>query len=590
MRYHCSVFFVITAVPLGCLAALLSPRWDDLKLMHTWKVVPENWECLGHPHASTTINLRIALRPHRENALIAALYQVSSPRHPRYGAHLSKEQVAELVAPHPHTLELVNSWLEYHGVLSSSISVTHGGNWLTLTGLSVFKANDLLGASYQLYRHAETKETIVRTVGYSLPVALHAHVETVAPTTYFASSRMSWQTPRNRPGGAAAGLVKAASGKPVTALSARDEGDVTPEILRWLYSTVEYVPAATDRNMLGIAGYGGEYASPADLSVFMDHLRWDGADMTFDVVDINYGGWDPDNPGLEGTVDVQYTSAMAYPTPIIYYSTGYGPLGEDDELLAWFEYILDLTDIPQTITTSYANFEKNFPRDHAKRLCDLFALLGARGVSVLYSSGDWGVGQGDCKTPDGDVRFIPTFPPSCPYVTTVGGTMGYEPNPEVAGYYPRVPGSTSGGFSNYFERPEYQDEVVPHFFQDLGNKYQGLYNASGRGTPDISAQAFNVIVVFRGQYLAMEGTSCAAPIAAGVISLLNDYRISQGRPPLGFLNPWLYSTGRDALNDITSGSNPGCNTDGFSAIVGWDPVCPARLVSLHFRCWLTLGL
>ncbi len=32
----------------------------------------------------------------------------------RYGAHLSKEQVAELVAPHPETLELVNSWLELH--------------------------------------------------------------------------------------------------------------------------------------------------------------------------------------------------------------------------------------------------------------------------------------------------------------------------------------------------------------------------------------------------------------------------------------------------------------------------------------------
>jgi len=26
------------------------------------------------------------------------------------------------------------------------------------------------------------------------------------------------------------------------------------------------------------------------------------------------------------------------------------------------------------------------------------------------------------------------------------------------------------------------------------------------------------------------------------------------------------------LNDITSGSNPGCGTDGFNATVGWDPV------------------
>jgi hypothetical protein len=59
--------------------------------------------------------------------------------------------------------------------------------------------------------------------------------------------------------------------------------------------------------------------------------------------------------------------------------------------------------------------------------------------------------------------------------------------------------------------------------------------------------------------------------------------------PLGFLNPWLYGFSGEGLNDITFGSNPGCNTDGFSAVSGWDPVGLTRLVSLHFRCWLTTG-
>ena len=48
---------------------------------------------------------------------------------------------------------------------------------------------------------------------------------------------------------------------------------------------------------------------------------------------------------------------------------------------------------------------------------------GARGVSVLFSSGDFGVGDGNpdpktqqCLTNDGHdtTRFIPTFPASCP--------------------------------------------------------------------------------------------------------------------------------------------------------------------------------
>jgi len=68
---------------------------------------------------------------------------------------------------------------------------------------------------------------------------------------------------------------------------------------------------------------------------------------------------------------------------------------------------------------------------------------------------------------------------------------------------------------------------------------------------------------------------------AGIISLLNDYQLSKDRTPLGFLNPWLYGYGHTGINDITSGSNPGCGTVGFSAIVGWDPVRPARLVSSH---------
>ena len=46
------------------------------------------------------------------------------------------------------------------------------------------KANDLLGASYQLYRHAGTNETILRTASYAL---LAMDVKTVALTTYFGS-------------------------------------------------------------------------------------------------------------------------------------------------------------------------------------------------------------------------------------------------------------------------------------------------------------------------------------------------------------------------------------------------------------------
>ncbi|KAH9025521.1 subtilisin-like protein [Lactarius pseudohatsudake] len=576
MHYHLpSVLFTLAAVILRCLA---TPRWDDLRAKHAWKAVPENWECFGLPPAGTVINFHIALKPRRENALIKALYEVSSPGHPKYGAHLTKEQVAGLVVPHPYTLELVSSWLKYHG-MPSSISLTHGGNWLTLTGVSVSKANDLLGASYRLYRHTETNETIVRTIGYSLPAVLHPHVQTVAPTTYFASPRMPWHTPRKRSDGAAAGLVKATSGDLVTALSRRDDSsddddddeNVSLPMLHWLYKSAAYVPAATDRNILGVTGFVEQYPSPTDLRTFMDRFHSPGTGATYTVVQVNHGGYDPVNPGQEAAADVEYASGMTHPTPITFYSVGDGPEGEDDPYLSWLKYMIDLTDVPQTISTSYADYETRFALDHARAACDLFMQLGARGVSVLFASGDNGVGA-DCMT-DGKVRFRPTFPASCPWVTTVGGTT--EILPEIAA------GLSGGGFSDYFERPDYQDEAVTTFFENFGDTYHGLYNASGRGFPDIAAQAYHIGIIYRGEYQVMDGTSCAAPIVAGIISLLNDYRISRGRRPLGFLNPWLYGTAYAGLNDITSGSNPGCNTDGFPAVVGWDPV--TGLGSPHFQ-------
>ena len=69
---------------------------------------------------------------------------------------------------------------------------------------------------------------------------------------------------------------------------------------------------------------------------------------------------------------------------------------------------------------------------------------------------------------------------------------------------------------------------------------------------------------------------------AGIIALLNDFMITKGKKPLGFLNPWLYGGGREGFVDITSGSNPGCTTTGFTATEGWDPVCPIPLRFYYF--------
>ncbi|KAH9008884.1 subtilisin-like protein, partial [Lactarius hengduanensis] len=587
MRYHwLYALSFLTATPLADFATPPAP-WGDMRVKHAWSSVPANWETLGCPSAGTTIDLYIALNPHQESALIDALYEVSDPKHPRH-VHLTAAPLApSFTSPNlsghtqPETRSSLSlSWLAHHGVRPSSISTTHGGAWLTVSNVLVSQANEMLGASYQLYRHSEVNDTIIRTVSYALPDVLHAHIQAVAPTTYFASIRTQRQTPRRRSVDAAAALeeAEAASGKPVTMLSSRADWDeeVTPSELRWLYKTSTYVPTAADRNTLGVIGFDNEGPSETDLtaSEYMTYFRSDVQPpslATFTVEVVNGGEYDPDTPGDETSADVQYASAMAYPTRIIFYSTGgvgeWSDSGEPiagDQYLEWIEHLLRKTDIPQTVSISYASREHNVPHEYSSGLCTLFAQLGARGVSVLFPSGDDGVGQyRDCRDESGNVRFIPVFPASCPYLTAVGGTTGYDP--EVAAPL------FGGGFSDRFPRPVYQDVAVSAFLERQGTQYADLYNPEGRGIPDIAAQALILPTFVKNVGSLADGTSFSAPIVAGIISLLNDYLITNGRPPLGFPNIRLYHDGFAGLNDITSGSNPGCDTDGFSAVPGWDP-------------------
>ena len=75
------------------------------------------------------------------------------------------------------------------------------------------------------------------------------------------------------------------------------------------------------------------------------------------------------------------------------------------------------------------------------------------------------------------------------------------------------------------------------------------------------------------------GTSCAAPTFAGVVTLLNDLRLAAGKSTLGYLNPLLYSN-PSMLTDITQGTNPGCNTNGFEAAPGW----VGKVVCVLYEC------
>ncbi|KIK96817.1 hypothetical protein PAXRUDRAFT_137604 [Paxillus rubicundulus Ve08.2h10] len=546
---------------------------------------PRGWVRHGPAPSRHTLELKIALPQPHFPILEKHLWEVSDPKHERYGAHLSKEETEDLMAPHPETLDVVSEWLASHGIEEEHLYRSSAQDWVTIR-VPVSLAEEMLDTKYHVYTHSETGESIVRTTTYSLPELLHEHVELIQPTTMFArfkafKSILHWANTVS-PGSSSptSGTITGPAGNQVDASC---NNTITVSCLRQLYNAVGYNTSATNCNKLALTGYLDQYANNMDLQQFyqLENPTAYGSNYTFVSVNGGMNNQSYADAGVEANLDTQFAFGLTYPTPGTFYSTdGEPPYIPDMETSTntnepysyWLDYISSQEYIPQTISTSYGDDEQTVPFAYASRVCAGFAALGARGVSLMFSSGDGGVGDGDpdpatqqCYANVGANRtvFLPVFPAACPYVTSVGGTINI---PETAAWF------SGGGFSNYFPRPAYQDTVVPMYLDSLAHgTYEGLYNPAGRGIPDVAAQAYDFLIIYQGEEGYVAGTSCSSPTFASFISMLNDARITAGKSPLGFLNQWLYEDGYTALNDITEGNNPGCGTQGFNATIGWDP-------------------
>ena len=97
------------------------------------------------------------------------------------------------------------------------------------------KANEILGASYQLYLHVKTNKTILCTISYLLSEALRGYVKTIMLTTYFGLSLMQGMKCRMHPSEAVETWVKVGLGELMMGLSSRAaKPSATQAFLHWL--------------------------------------------------------------------------------------------------------------------------------------------------------------------------------------------------------------------------------------------------------------------------------------------------------------------------------------------------------------------
>ncbi|KAG9076070.1 hypothetical protein FS749_012190, partial [Ceratobasidium sp. UAMH 11750] len=271
--------YVLSFLALALLSSA-SPLATEFTTRHELHEVPTGWTAVARAPAEHLINMRIGLKQARMTELLSTLAEVSDPTHARYGKHLSKAEVDELVAPRSETAKAVEKWLDTHGIKVTSRSPA--GDWLHVT-VPVARAEQMLNTRYNVYRHTSGSH-IVRSESYALPRSLDAHVALVQPTTFFgkinerrlekrASTVFVMPSVGKEEGGAAP--------KEAAAVPSSCSSTITPACLRALYKTDKYTPVSTKSNSLGITGYLNEYASTSDLQTFYKKYRTDAAGSTF---------------------------------------------------------------------------------------------------------------------------------------------------------------------------------------------------------------------------------------------------------------------------------------------------------------------
>lgn len=129
MKASQSLLVVASALSFASLTFAAEPCAHKIKESISY---PKGWVKQLPAPTDHIINLRIGLPQPNFNVLESHLYEISDPDHPRYGAHLSKEEVEAIVAPHDESITAVDNWLASHGFNESTIYRSPAKDWATI--------------------------------------------------------------------------------------------------------------------------------------------------------------------------------------------------------------------------------------------------------------------------------------------------------------------------------------------------------------------------------------------------------------------------------------------------------------------------
>ena len=265
---------------LALLATAVSARLFD-----SLPTVPEGWKEVRRATAKEPIALRIALRQQRSEALEQAVLEISTPGHPNYGMHMSREEVRSYTAPSAKAVADVTAWIGEYDVKHQV-----DNDWMSIS-TTVGTANELLNTTFAWYEYEAGGGPKLRTLEYSVPDEVAGHVDLVQPTTRFGQLGAKRSTIFEMTIVEDEATVKAAAAHgnaDASHIAAATCGStITPDRLRSLYN-INYT-AKPDGNLVAFSSYLEQYARYSDLQTFETQYVPAAKGQNFSVTLVNGG-------------------------------------------------------------------------------------------------------------------------------------------------------------------------------------------------------------------------------------------------------------------------------------------------------------
>lgn len=373
---------------------------------------------------SENISLHILLHQSRQLEFEQHAMNIATPGHPDYEQFLSKEDTKNYLRPPQCAIEEVKDWLHTNNLQIDNDFHFVNNEDIVALDTAVERAEAMFNTSF--YYFTDHKDNIIiRALEYSVPDHMHQYIKTVVPIVRFPDILAQLST------------MQEEQGTPEVPPSFEYDPSycnrtIVPSCIQGIYQLKNFTAPYNTGVALGISGYLNQTAdvdslhsfiatySPYFPQIFPTLLKTDGSVLQ-DPYNVS------DMYTAETSLDLEYSSSIAPGIPITYYSTSgvaAGILDADQPITITNEpyvkqltYLLSLPDneLPTVLSTSYGENEQTVPYNYANATCNMFAQLGARGVSVIFSSGDSGPGS-TCQRNDGTnaTTFNPIFPASCP--------------------------------------------------------------------------------------------------------------------------------------------------------------------------------